>query len=405
MTGCSDLFRLLLQGGASLYALDVYCNRTTDIITTIWETAVAEAQHQSSFNEILSETEVQPNGGVLKLDELVAMTQLALDNDCNIYDANKTIKSGGPLFSMIYYGSMSDLDPSHMWDVIQYLTSIGYDLEESNAFGQTPLHYAASECSPTTSTYLGLFIKRSARLDAKDNFGMGLLHAVLLRYLYLMDIGNDIHPDDKSEELKTAYGYLDLKSWIPDERDMYWIMSCLLRQNHAKDCRPLESVWDHFSSARSISVYNSTPSNPDSGPSAESSRRIGPQGSQVAVERSLSTVEPTLEFESDAAFGPEESILEANDVYGYVSCRDDDDGEERWIRNPVPLLKARTAMKLKILLEAGCDPNVLDDDGLSPSDYAKRGIWIRDAWFWVLRETGHTFDAVRDRWIKRSTPT
>ena len=97
-------------------------------------------------------------------------------------------------------------------------------------------------------------------------------------------------------------------------------------------------------------------------------------------------------------------MLEANDVDGYVIARDDDD-DDCWIRNPVPLLKARTATKLKILLEAGCDPNALDDDGLSPSDYAKRGKWLREAWLWALRVTGHTFDAVRDRWVKRRTPT
>ncbi|KAM0799856.1 hypothetical protein BDR22DRAFT_854479 [Usnea florida] len=402
VTGCFDLFRLLLQGGASFYALDVYNTRTTDIITTIWELAI-----MGVLCRICSSETVYPSTGrVVKFDERVAMTQLALDNDCSIYDANKKIELSSPLFSMMDYESIDDLDPSHMRDVIQYLTSIGYDLEESNKCGQTPLLLAASDVRPATTIFMEFFIERGARLDTKDGFGLGLLHAVLLSYLYLMDLGNDIHPDDKSKALKTAYGdrLLNWNPWVPDVRDIYWELSSLLGQNHAEDCRPLESVSHHFSSARSISVCDSTPSNPDSGLDVERSGRLGLQASQVAAARSLSEVTSFLESTSDAALGSEESILEANDVEGYVICKDDD-GEERWIRNPVPILKARTAIKLKILLEAGCDPNMLDDDGLSPSDYAKRGIWIRDAWFWVLRETGHTFDALGNRWIKRSTPT
>lgn len=111
-----------------------------------------------------------------------------------------------------------------------------------------------------------------------------------------------------------------------------------------------------------------------------------------------------LESAGGTAFGSEESTLEGNDYDGYVSSRDED-GKDLRIHNPVPLLKTRVAMKLKILLEAECDPNVLDDDGLSPSEYAKRGKWLWEAWLWALRLTGHTFDAVRDRWIKRSMPT
>ena len=402
MTGCSDLFRLLLQGGASLYALKVNGNRTTDIITTIWELAIRESQRHTSSYAIGA----QPTGGFLKFDDRVAMTQLALDNDCSIYDGDKENVLSGPLFTMIDYESIEDLDPLYMRDVIQYLTSIGYDLEESNRFGQTPLLHAASEVEPATEILMGLLIERDARLDTKDGFGLGLLHTVLLLYLYLMDLGNDMHPDDKSKALKTAYGYSfpDWNPWVPDVRDMYWVMSWSLLKNDADNFRPQESVWDDFSSARSTSVCDSTPSSPDSGPDVESSGRIVLQASQVAAARSLSEVMSFLESTSDAAFGSEESMLEVNEVDNYVIARDLF-GEERWIRNPVPLLKARTAMKLKILLEAGCDPNVLDDDGLSPTDYAKRGIWIREAWFWVLRETGHTFDAVRDRWIKRSTPT
>ena len=403
MTGCSDLFRLLLQGGASLYALDSLCDRTTDIITTIWELAVGEAQHGPRAHE----PGAQPTGGVVKFDERVAMTQLALDNDCNIYDANKENVSSGPLFSISVHDPMYDPDSSHMRNLIQYLTSIGYNLEDQNVFGQTPLLYAASQCFPATTEHLGILIERGARLDAKDDFGLGLLHTVLLHYLFLMNSGKEPYPYERYGALERVYWYSNPSSfsWLPDERDMYWEIGFLLRQDYPEDCRLQEIVGDDFPRAMHADVCEYTPSNPNCCPNTESSRRIGLQASQIAVKRSLSEVASFIEFERDEAFCSEESILETNDMDDYVIARNYEDGEDCWIRNPVPLLKARVASKLKILLEAGCDPNVLDDDGLSPSEYAKRGKWLREAWVSALRVTGHTFDAVRDRWIKRSTPT
>ena len=252
MTGYSDLFRLLLQGGASFYALNVYCNRTTDFITTIWDLAIQEAQHKNRGNE----AGFQPNGGVVKFDERVAMTQLALDNDCDIYDADNELSFSGPLFSIVDYGSMNDLDTSHMRDVIQYLTSIGYDLEESNTDGQTPLLLAASDVRSATTILMGLLIERGARLDVKDNFGMGLLHTVLLCYLYLMDLGNEPYPYDRYGALELVYGYSNQRyiSWLPDERDMFWEMNFLLRQDHAEDCRLQESEGNDFPRAMHTEV-------------------------------------------------------------------------------------------------------------------------------------------------------
>ena len=181
------------------------------------------------------------------------MTRLALDNGCNINDANNEIECSSPLFIMINHESINDPDSLHMRDVIQYLTSIGYDLEEPNKYGQTPLHYAALKCSPTTTIYLRLFIERGARLDIKDDLGMGLLHTILLRYLYLMNLGNEPYPYDRYGALELVHGYLHPSDlfWLPDEiepdeRDMYSEMNYLLRQNSARYCRFQESVGNHF---------------------------------------------------------------------------------------------------------------------------------------------------------------
>ena len=94
-----------------------------------------------------------------------------------------------------------------------------------------------------------------------------------------------------------------------------------------------------------------------------------------------------------------ESIPEVHDDDEYVYCRSEWRGKKAWIRNPVHVLKDCVRTKLRILLEAGCDPNDLDNSGASPSDYARKGLWPQ--WLWALERTGYVFDGEQDRWIKR----
>ena len=77
----------------------------------------------------------------------------------------------------------------------------------------------------------------------------------------------------------------------------------------------------------------------------------------------------------------------------------DDDGVGVWICNPSRVLKDRVRIKLKILLEAGCDPNDFDYDGQSTNDYARDGLWSQ--WLWALDKTGYFFDEEQDRWVRR----
>lgn len=75
-------------------------------------------------------------------------------------------------------------------------------------------------------------------------------------------------------------------------------------------------------------------------------------------------------------------------------------GFRKEIRHPVQVLKKRARFKILYLLQAGCDPNVVDHEGLSPSDYARRdGFWPQ--WTWALLNAGY-FHHERDGWVKRS---
>lgn len=81
----------------------------------------------------------------------------------------------------------------------------------------------------------------------------------------------------------------------------------------------------------------------------------------------------------------------------YVFC-ETEDGIIEMIRSPIQVLKKRTRFKLLTLLQLGCDPNVVDHEGLSPSDYAMEdGLWPQ--WRWALLNAGYTYHR-ENGWVK-----
>lgn len=240
-----------------------------------------------------------------------------------------------------YYTNMADAYASASVDAIDYLSSIGWDLEEKNCLGQTLL-YAAVDCQPQVAKCLRALINGGARLYARDEIGRGpLLSALspLLVYCPLVD---------------PTY------AWTLDDAGNNWMLSQIFGtedRRHVQDYCDAESILDPL----------------------------------------ITPAEQLPDVDSDASLCAEQSILKPEDD-DYVYCVDEM-GDSNWIRNPYHLLKDRIKTKLKILLEAGCDPNDRDKDGESTNDYARRGIWSQ--WLWALEKTGYVFDEEQNRWIKR----
>ena len=77
----------------------------------------------------------------------------------------------------------------------------------------------------------------------------------------------------------------------------------------------------------------------------------------------------------------------------------DEFGVEEMIQHPMKVLKKRLRFKLLFLLNAGCDPNVLNHAGESPSEYARQdGLWPQ--WSWALKNTGYVYDAESGRYVR-----
>lgn len=124
----------------------------------------------------------------------------------------------------------------------------------------------------------------------------------------------------------------------------------------------------------------------------------------AAAEQSTRTELSSSDSDSEASTCAEDCDAEdekddsEDDDNDSVYCADEE-GNYSWIRNPVHVLKDRVKTKLRILLEAGCDPNEFDHHGKSPSDYASDGLWPQ--WLWALETTGYVYDGENDRWVKQ----
>jgi hypothetical protein len=79
------------------------------------------------------------------------------------------------------------------------------------------------------------------------------------------------------------------------------------------------------------------------------------------------------------------------------------DGDGYLDNEPEPhLVRTRQRLKLQTLLEAGCDPNLLDGYGESPSDVAEReGLWPQ--WEWALDQTGWRYNAASGKCERKIT--
>ena len=368
-TGCSDVFRLLIQGGASTNKCDGICDRTTDIITVVWMNFMNACSGVGDLRALSMEK-------LKNFAECVAITQLALDNDCAIDSANDQRLHAGPLFALV--GSdEADIDASTLVDAICYLLSIGWDLEEKNCDGQTPLLYAAATCGPQVARCLRALVDKGARLNARDEMGRGPLFSALMP------------PWPISNWMDLTIGWNSEE----DDCDNNWSLSDWFNtedRRHVRDYYDTESILDSFSNPRSS---QSTPFTDD----IESSELVHDQGSTFTAEQLMQIDSSMSDLDSDASSCSEVSVSNLEDD-DYVYCFDED-GDGVWIRNPSHVLKDRVRTKLKILLEAGCDPNDLDYNGQSTNDYARQGLWSQ--WLWALKKTGYVFDEEQNRWVKR----
>ena len=382
--GSLDIFRLLLQRGASPYVRED-SGRITDVITVIWKHfAAANSGQLWGLEEILLRS-------FRSFKHCVALTEIALENDCTIDSAYNRTLAASPLFNIVGQ-RMEEADPV---DAINYLFSIGWDFEEQNHLGQTPLLYAACECYSPAARCLRTLIGRGARLDARDDTGRGPLHCALCPTPGIKSWANpgctfefEETGNNNTEEVEYSNNTLLRSLWVTED------------DRFARDYYDAETRHDCPTTSQLPNAYRSS----NSLDGVRISQLVPNNGCIAPAEQTTPTEFSSSDSDSDASTCAEDGDAEddeddsEDDDNDYVYCADEE-GNYSWIRNPVHVLKNRVKTKLKILLEAGCDPNDFDDHGKSPNDYADDGLWPQ--WLWALETTGYVYDGENGLWVKQ----
>jgi len=328
-----------------------YCEQSfgsaLDAIWAIWSYFVV-------FNS--TDNNSKGSGRCLKdFDQCVSMTDMVLTHGCDIQDTIGYSAKANALFEMSYYWPMDRADPLLPAKALDYLIGIGYELEQKNQEGQTPFLWTTSAYQPQVIKCLRVFIERKANVHATDRAGRGALHCALL--------APHILEGWKSKRL--------MGRDVPIS-EFYYLPS---HHYHTEDTSHAEDYVHH-------ELHSIT----------------GPTGIDDTLTFSVEPerLEP-LQINLPAGGT---SALEDQEALGYVVSKDIN-GNEAFIQDPVKVLKTRMMFKLLTILGAGCDPNMLDLAGLTPSDYARRdGLWTQ--WIWALENSGYEYEVRNDRWIKKN---
>lgn len=279
-----------------------------------------------------------------------SLTRLALEHGCDI---EETAAFNGLypnlLFDVNYY-RWTDDHPMVPIETLVFLLNIGYDLEQQSSVGLTALLFAATRHEHHTIKCLRLFIERGANLHAIDFEGRGVLHCALAAPHIYVDWSSTLDPL-----------WMD---WM-DSRDS---MDSMDKSN----CSTVEAnytAWLLFDTEdnRHKEDYDYEGVNPG----------------RLLDDKIDNSCHRADEYSID-----------------YIFCVDMEYGGLMKIRNPIQVLKKRTMFKVLTLLQLGCDPNVVDHKGLSPSDYAMRdGLWPQ--WRWALLNAGFIHHR-QNGWVRSS---
>ncbi|OQV00087.1 hypothetical protein CLAIMM_05631 [Cladophialophora immunda] len=355
--GASELFNLLLTGGADLQHCDNSRN-TSDFLSTIWELFLDTTIADRTFQ-------------LRRLSNVTAcmqLTDIALSNGCEIgsnVPYNGSIPS--PLFARVEHDEVG-IDWDHT-EVFKFLIRTGFDKEERNDVGQTPLLFVAAGLSETVTPRLEILLSLGADATAIDRFGRGALHSVLMVDSLPCRCGEVHHgriannnPSDTDLDLS---GESDFYSFQGTDGDLG------------------EREQNRFA------VNRGDPSESETGESDEGSMMSPSQQHWHDCDGEEKDTHSLEEWYDSAEEGCDTDRL---DALGYSPCL-----------VPFGTPRRKVYPKLLLLLKSGCDPNLQDADGRTPSDYVWRTHMWAD-WERALMDSGWIYDANSKRCVRHIEP-
>ena len=172
--GASAVFRLLLEDGAD----PNYCywaDNTVDLIYLIWDL----------WTDWVWSGGVYGLGGIsrapkMKVEDCILMSELALKYGCCVNATLvHTMDFASPLFLNETCSERQLQSSADILVMVTFLSRIGFDLEQRNSYGQTPLLHSCLLVGHDADAKVEAMLTCLAKKNVFDNFGRGPLHSAI----------------------------------------------------------------------------------------------------------------------------------------------------------------------------------------------------------------------------------
>lgn len=288
-------------------------------------------------------------------------------------------KKANALFEMAEWWPLPDPHRSAPENAINYLISNAYEVEEQNSAGLTPLVHAATTYKPQVIRCLNTFIRKGADVHAVDLEGRNALHCALA-VPHIFDAWNPLRLVSFADHKVLNHYYVP--AYVYHTQSTAYAEDYEEDRTYQKAAEPEER---ELAQHGPFSELEAEPNWDFVRPGCKCGFKVG----SAATESLIVKDPPTRN----------DGVLD-DLMYGFVRC-EAFGGVEHIIRHPIQVLKVRLRFKLLTLLNANCDPNVVDKAGLSPGDYAGRdGLWPE--FKWALDKAGYVRLAGDFHWVRDS---
>ena len=296
----------------------------------------------------------------LTLDHSRLLSNIALKKGCDFEDS----RPHNDLYPNVLFVALGDRHRIYGRDVnsintIDALLDYGCCIEQKNCNGMTPFLFAASVFRQRgTAKRIRALLRRRANPYEVDKHGRGALHIVFW----------------STKNNQWNIDCLELDNLPTQASSFLHYHLCGDLDALHKDCDDLTSAF--YEDLETMHM------------GADQSDARDLCGDDHAVSANNEN-DGSDSYGSDA-----ESCNRRNDCY----CRDCMPGKRAMLHR---IFQLRLRLVLFELLQAGCDPNLLDFDDKSPSQYAKHDkLWRH--WTWALKHTGYVYEESSDAWVKPS---
>ncbi|MCJ1284711.1 hypothetical protein MMC26_004047 [Xylographa opegraphella] len=391
---CLDVFRLLIESGAATEN----CKLSWSVQTAIWYYCIYALYYPSLRN-------------FLTLDDIKSLSNIASKHGCEFEDI-EAHDGQTPNFLFLTlsesFGCVGGAYGARTNDIINALVDYGCCIEEKNNEGRTVFLFAVSLFyKPNIVSTIKALLQRGVNRNETDNEGGGVFHVVFWGIRsdpYLEGIRN-IHncPSDSLMYWKYLSGYEHPENLHDDVPTTFF-----------KDSDTVQLRSERADRSRGHIRVGDEQHDEQHDERGDDDRRDNDR--EDADDRGDDNDRGDNDWDDDNCGDDDwdDDNRGDDDKCGDDDNRGDDDWNDDWNvdwdndysneSREIVYRKFQFHLRTVLfqLLQAGCNPNLLDLKGYSPSHYAREDDMLWPHWIWALRHTGYVYEESSDTWVRPS---